>query len=85
MTALEAFSDNYLWMIDDRTRSSVADPERSGPVEAVLEARRLELAFILGTRHRTAACSEVDVLRSRGAVRTALAHRDGLLPSIDFR
>jgi hypothetical protein len=72
-------------MIDDRTHAIVADPERSGPVEAALEARRLELTGILWTRHRAAAGSDVDVLRSRGAARSALVHRDGLLPSIDFR
>ena len=85
LTALEAFSDNYIWMIDDREHAIVADPGKLGPVEAALGARRLELPGILLTRHRADAVGKVDVLPSRCAARSAFVHRDDPLPSIDFR
>ena len=52
LTALPAFADNYIWMIDDGARAIVVDPGEPGPVAEALDARRLELAAILVTgRH----------------------------------
>ena len=65
LTALEAFSDNYIWMIDDGQRAIVVDPGESGPVEAALDARRLALAGILLTHHHADHVGGVDALRSR--------------------
>jgi competence protein ComEC len=51
LTALPAFTDNYIWMIDDGARAIVVDPGEPGPVAEALDARRLELAGILMTHH----------------------------------
>lgn len=65
LTALPAFSDNYIWMLDDGHRAIVVDPGESGPVIAALDARRLELAAILVTHHHGDHVGGVDALRSR--------------------
>lgn len=65
LTALSAFSDNYIWMIDDGREAIVVDPGESGPVIAALESRQLSLAAILVTHHHADHCGGVDGLRSR--------------------
>lgn len=65
LTALPAFADNYIWMIDDGVRAIVVDPGEAGPVVEALEARRLQLAAILVTHHHADHCGGVDALRSR--------------------
>jgi hydroxyacylglutathione hydrolase len=65
LTALPAFADNYIWMIDDGARAIVVDPGEAGPVAAALDARRLELAGILVTHHHADHCGGVDELRPR--------------------
>jgi hydroxyacylglutathione hydrolase len=65
LTALAAFSDNYIWMIDDGARAIVVDPGESGPVAAALDAKRLELAGILVTHHHADHVGGVDGLRER--------------------
>lgn len=51
VTALPAFADNYLWLIDDGTRAAVVDPGDAAPVLAALAARQLTLTAILLTHH----------------------------------
>ncbi len=65
LTALPAFSDNYIWMIDDGHRAIVVDPGEPGPVFAALDDRGLELAAILVTHHHADHVGGVDALRSR--------------------
>jgi len=65
LTALPAFTDNYIWMIDDGARAIVVDPGEPEPVAEALEARRLELAGILMTHHHADHVGGVDALRSR--------------------
>ena len=55
LTALTAFTDNYIWMIDDGHRALVVDPGEPGPVFAALDQRGLELAAILVTHPSCAA------------------------------
>ncbi|MEO6363664.1 MAG: hydroxyacylglutathione hydrolase [Caldimonas sp.] len=65
LTALPAFSDNYIWMIDDGRQALVVDPGEAGPVLEALDARRLELAAILVTHHHADHVGGVDALRTR--------------------
>lgn len=51
LTALPAFTDNYVWMLDDGREAIVVDPGDAGPVKAALAARELKLSGILITHH----------------------------------
>ena len=51
ITPIPAFRDNYIWMIDNRTRAVVVDPCEAGPVLSTLKKRSLKLSAILLT-HR---------------------------------
>ena len=65
MTAVPAFSDNYIWIIDDGRSAIVVDPGEAEPVQAALDARRLALAAILVTHHHADHVGGVDALRGR--------------------
>ena len=52
VTAIPAFSDNYIWLISTGgDQCAVVDPGDAGPVLDVLERERLDLAYILITHH----------------------------------
>jgi hydroxyacylglutathione hydrolase len=65
LTALPAFTDNYIWMLDDGTSAIVVDPGEAAPVQAALDARQLALAAILVTHHHGDHVGGVDALRGR--------------------
>jgi hydroxyacylglutathione hydrolase len=65
LTALPAFSDNYIWMLHDGARAVVIDPGDAAPVIAALDAQRLALAAILVTHHHADHVGGVDALRDR--------------------
>ena len=51
VTALPAFSDNYLWLLAREGRAAIVDPGDATVVMAALEARSLKLDAILITHH----------------------------------
>jgi hydroxyacylglutathione hydrolase len=65
LTALPAFTDNYIWMLHDGAQALVVDPGEAAPVQAALDALGLQLAGILVTHHHADHVGGVDALRSR--------------------
>lgn len=63
LIALEAFSDNYIWMLHDGTRAVVVDPGEAAPVIQALQAHALRLVGILVTHHHADHVGGVDALR----------------------
>jgi len=54
VTALPAFTDNYIWLLSDAAgHAAVVDPGEAAPVEAALQARGLRLDAVLVTHHHT--------------------------------
>lgn len=51
VSAIPAFTDNYLWLIHDNQHAAVVDPGDATPVLAALEANNLKLDAILLTHH----------------------------------
>lgn len=51
VSAIKAFDDNYIWLIDNGKAALVVDPGDATPVIAQLAQRGLELAGILNTHH----------------------------------
>lgn len=51
LSALPAFADNYIWMIDDGRDAVIVDPGEAAPVQAALAERHLRLVGILVTHH----------------------------------
>ena len=70
LTALPAFTDNYIWMVDDGRHAVVVDPGDAAPVLDALASRKLALAGILVTHHHADHVGGVDALRGvlRGPV-----------------
>jgi hydroxyacylglutathione hydrolase len=48
---IPAFSDNYIWLLNDGRHAAVVDPGDAAPVVKALASRELELAAILLTHH----------------------------------
>lgn len=48
---LPAFTDNYIYLLTDGTDAAVVDAGEAGPVATALEARGLNLRWILNTHH----------------------------------
>ncbi|HEX6415660.1 MAG TPA: hydroxyacylglutathione hydrolase [Burkholderiales bacterium] len=48
---VNAFKDNYVWTLRNRTHAAVVDPGEAQPVLEYLEAEKLVLAAILATHH----------------------------------
>jgi glyoxylase-like metal-dependent hydrolase (beta-lactamase superfamily II) len=65
LVALPAFTDNYIWMLHDGANALVVDPGEAAPVEAALDAQRLQLAGILVTHHHADHVGGVNALRAR--------------------
>jgi len=65
LVALPAFTDNTIWMLHDGASALVVDPGEAAPVEAALDAQRLQLAGILVTHHHADLVGGVSALRTR--------------------
>jgi hydroxyacylglutathione hydrolase len=64
LSALPAFADNYIWMLEDGHRAAVVDPGDAAPVLTELQARGLQLAAILVTHHHGDHTGGIAALRS---------------------
>ena len=51
LIALDAFTDNYIWMLHDGRNALVVDPGDATPVKAALSSQGLRLTGILVTHH----------------------------------
>ena len=65
LSALPAFSDNYIWMLHDDRQAIVIDPGDAAPVAAALDAQGLALAAILVTHHHPDHVGGLAALRPR--------------------
>ena len=65
LSALPAFSDNYIWLLHDDRQAIVVDPGDAAPVAAALDALGLALAAILVTHHHPDHVGGVAALRPR--------------------
>jgi hydroxyacylglutathione hydrolase len=63
LTALPAFTDNYIWMIHDEAQALVVDPGDAQVVIAALQRHSLQLRCILLTHHHADHTGGVDELR----------------------
>lgn len=67
ITAVSAFSDNYIWMLQHPSHPGLAvavDPGESEPVQQWLQAQGLKLAAILVTHHHPDHVGGIDALTS---------------------
>ena len=65
LTALPAFSDNYIWLLHDDRQAIVIDPGDAAPVAAALDTLGLTLMAILVTHHHPDHVGGVAALRPR--------------------
>lgn len=65
LTAIPAFTDNYIWMVDNGDEALVVDPGDAAPVLEALDARRLQLRGILVTHHHADHVGGIHDLRAR--------------------
>lgn len=69
LTPLPAFTDNYIWLLDDGQRTLAVDPGEADGLLAWLQARGLALDTILITHHHADHTGGVDALRSATGAR----------------
>ncbi len=65
ITRIPAFSDNYLWLVDNGQKALTVDPGDAAPIIAQLEEKNLTLEYILTTHHHPDHTGGVDELIER--------------------
>lgn len=65
ITRIPAFSDNYLWLIDNGESAITIDPGDAQPVITELAAKQLQLDYILTTHHHADHIGGVAELQAR--------------------
>ena len=65
ITRIPAFSDNYLWLIDNGVSAIAIDPGDAQPIIAELAAKQLRLDYILTTHHHADHIGGVAELQKR--------------------
>ncbi|NKI33674.1 hydroxyacylglutathione hydrolase [Wenzhouxiangella sp. XN79A] len=80
--AVEAFDDNYIWIIDDGRHAAVVDPGQSGPVIEYLARKRLELGAILLTHHHADHIGGVEALLAEAPC-PVFGPADPRIPAVD--
>jgi len=66
VTAIPAFNDNYLWMIENDSECWVVDPGDAAPVQAALLSKGLNLTGILVTHHHSDHVGGIEALIKPG-------------------
>ena len=78
-----AFSDNYIWVLDNNTHALVVDPGTSQGVLAYLQARQLELQTILVTHHHADHTEAAEALRNLTGARLMAPRTEWLGPTAE--
>ena len=76
LTALPAFSDNYIWLLNRNGDAAVVDPGDAQVVQTALETLDLELQTILVTHHHADHIGGVDALRKRYGAKVYASSRE---------
>lgn len=87
ISALPAFSDNYIWLLRRADRAAVVDPGDAAPVQAALAREHLRLDAILITHHHADHVGGLAALAGSGAPvygpRAELARIGGITRPLD--
>ncbi len=62
--AVPAFTDNYIWVLEDGGAAAAVDPGDARPVEAFLERRGLRLEAVIATHHHADHVGGLEALRA---------------------
>lgn len=65
ISSVEAFSDNYIWVLHNQTDAIAVDPGDAGPLTAFLDQHQLALRAVLVTHRHRDHIGGLEVLRHR--------------------
>ena len=82
LTAIPAFSDNYIWLLHDGRQALVVDPGDAEPVLQALERHHLQLRQILVTHHHPDHTGGIDRLRERTGAQVRAPAREAISPPV---